>query len=74
MSEIKFKLKEMVGFDWNLLDDNRRKEVIEHIFNSPFVGAMPDRFGFVKCKKIDENRICGSFTHANEEKKRGKIY
>jgi len=69
MSEIKFKLKEMVGFDWNLLDDNWRKEVIEPIFNSPFVGAMPDRFGFVKCKKIDENRICGSFTHANEERK-----
>ena len=69
MSEIKFKLKEMVGFDWNLLDDNQREEVIEHIFKYPFVGVMPDKFGFVKCKKIDENRICGSFTHAHEEEK-----
>ena len=69
MSEIKFKLKEMVGFDWNLLDDNQREEVIEHIFKYPLVGVMPNRFGFVKCKKIDENRICGSFTHAHEEEK-----
>ena len=69
MSEIKFKLKEMVGFDWNVLDDDQREEVIEHLFKSPFVGVMPDKFGFVKCKKIDENRICGSFTHAHEEEK-----
>ena len=69
MSKIKFKLKEMVGFDWNLLDDDQREEVIEHIFKYPLVGAMPNRFGFVKCKKVDENRICGSFTHAHEEKK-----
>ncbi len=69
MSEIKFKLKEMVGFDWNLLDDDQREEVIEHIFKSPLVGVMPDKFGFVKCKKIDENRICGSFTHEHEEEK-----
>lgn len=69
MSKIKFKLKEMVGFDWNLLDDGQREEVIEHIFKYPLVGIMPDRFGFVKCKKVDENRICGSFTHAHEEKK-----
>jgi len=69
MSEIKFKLKEMVGFDWNLLDDDQREEVIGHIFKSPLVGVMPDKFGFVKCKKIDENRICGSFTHEHEEEK-----
>lgn len=69
MNEIRFKLKEMVGFDWDSLNDNQREEVIGYIFKYPLVGAMPNRFGFVKCKKIDENRICGSFTHAHEEKK-----
>ena len=58
MSEIKFKLKEMVGFDWNLLDDDQREEVIENIFKSPFVGVIPDKYlrvGSLKGRTIPED-------------------
>ncbi len=67
MSEIKFKLKEMVGFDWDSLNDNQREDIIKHIFEFPLVGDVPNRFGFVKCERINENQIYGYFTQELEE-------
>lgn len=69
MSEIPFKLKEMVGFDWGSLSDNQRKDVIKDIFEFPLIGNVPNRFGFVKCGIINENQIYGYFTHELEEEK-----
>lgn len=69
MSEVSFKLKKMVGFDWASLNDTQRGDVIKHIFEFPLVGDVPNRFGFVKCEKINENQIYGYFTQELKEEK-----
>jgi len=69
MNEIRFKLKEMVGFDWDSLNDNQKKDVIKHIFEFPLMGDAPNRFGFVKCERINENQIYGCFTQELEEER-----
>lgn len=69
MSEIPFKLKDMVGFNWNLLSDYQKENVIEYIFKFPLKGDLLHRFGFVKCEKINESQIFGYFTQELEEEK-----
>ena len=66
MEETPFKLKDMVGFDWDSLDARRREDLIKLIFELPWVGEAPNRFGFVKCKRINENQIYGYFTQEFE--------
>ena len=48
MSEIPFKLKEMAVFDWNSLNNNQKEDIVEHIFEFPLVGDMPNRFGIIR--------------------------
>jgi hypothetical protein len=69
MSEIPFKLKDMVGFNWNLLSDNQKENIVKYIFKFPLEGDVPHRFGFVKCEGINENQIFGYFTQEFEEEK-----
>lgn len=69
MNEIRFKLKEMVGFDWDSLNDNQREDIIKHIFEFPLMGDASNRFGFVKCERINENQIYGCFTQELEEER-----
>ena len=69
MSEIRFKLKKLVGFNWSSLSDDQRKDIIKHIFEFPLIGAEPNRFGFVKCGIINENQIYGYFTQELKEEK-----
>lgn len=69
MSEIPFKLKDMVGFNWNLLSNNQKENIIEYIFKFPLKGDLPHRFGFVKCEKINECQIFSYFTQEFEEEK-----
>lgn len=69
MSEIPFKLKDMVGFNWNLLSDNQKENIVKYIFKFPLEGDVPHRFGFVKCEGMNENQIYGYFTQEFEEEK-----
>ncbi|MCK5581471.1 MAG: hypothetical protein KAJ18_09400 [Candidatus Omnitrophica bacterium] len=69
MSEISFKLKKMMGFNWDILSDDQRDNTIKYIFNFPLEGDIPDRFGFVKCEEINKNQIYGYFTQEFEEEK-----
>ena len=69
MSEIPFKLKEMVGFDWDSLNDTQKEDIVKHIFEFPLLGNVSNRFGFVKCERITENRIYGYFTQELKEEK-----
>ena len=69
MGEVSFKLKKMMGFNWDILSDDQRDNIIKHIFNFPLAGDIPHRFGFVKCEKINKNQIYGYFTQEFEEEK-----
>ena len=66
MGETPFKLKNMVGFDWDSLDARQREDLVKRIFEFPLIGEAPNRFGFVKCQRINESQIYGYFTHEFE--------
>lgn len=66
MEEIPFKLKDMVGFDWDSLDARQREDLITLIFEFPLMGEEPNRFGFVKCRRITESQIYGYFAQEVE--------
>ena len=80
MEETPFKLKGMVGFDWDSLDARQREDLVKRIFEFPLIGEAPNRFGFVKCQRINESQIYGYFTQEfeaerhkyNEQKKEEK--
>lgn len=69
MSEIRFKLKDMVGFNWDMLSDDQKENIVNHILKNPLEGDVPHRFGFVKGEAINENQIYGYFTQEFEEEK-----
>ena len=66
MEETPFKLKKMVGFDWDSLDARQREDLIKLIFEFPLMGEEPNRFGFVKCQRINESQIYGYFAQEVE--------
>jgi len=66
MEETPFKLKNMVGFYWDSLDTIQREDLIKRIFEFPLMGEEPNRFGFVKCKRINESQIYGYFAQEVE--------
>lgn len=66
MEETPFKVKDMVGFDWNSLDTIQKEDLIKLIFEFPLMGEAPNRFGFVKCKRINKTQIYGYFAQEVE--------
>ena len=66
MEETPFKLKDMVGFDWDSLDALQRENLVKLIFEFPLMGEEPNRFGFVKCRRINESQIYGYFAQEVE--------
>jgi hypothetical protein len=66
MEKTSFKLKAMVGFDWNSLDALQRENLVKLIFEFPLMEEAPNRFGFVKCQQINKSQIYGYFAQEVE--------
>jgi hypothetical protein len=51
---------EVIGVNWNSLDQERRRRIIKAIENSPLLGSHPDTYGFVGVSSRD-NAVGGFF-------------
>ena len=59
---ISFRLKDIQGLNWQDLNQNSKEKILKRITDFPLLDESPKRYGFVKCKKINDDCIYGYFT------------